>query len=415
MTVHSHLSSIANDALVKLLKRAENAAAKPVGLRSITLRFSESSFPAYFDIRLTKEGRSRCHGELELAKRAGAIDIEWDRRAGPGNQVEVIRLKNADLLAQFLNVDPRWDIVAKAENALADVVDRHPVIEGLFPIWRAGKRVCNTTASDFQRWIDAARVVDRCRSAPATDVAVRRFSTQVLGNSKKVQGLTSLLNVMLLAELDAPSREDVDILNELGLVRNPSTVLVGGAARVTTQKNRVLCVDEPYLGLPPDAIESIEYFSSCSNIMTVENLETFHEAAKMAANRVDWVVLYTGGMPSPSWKKVFTTFIKALPEASTIWHWGDIDAGGFRIADHIATCCKTHGKALALHRMVVPSAIDFNAENAPRSLKPNELSSISKVCKSRGWMKEIQALALYPYAIEQEFLDVSFPDVDYTK
>lgn len=129
----------------------------------------------------------------------------------------------------------------------------------------------------------------------------------------------------------------------------------------------------------------------------------------MAANRDDWVVLYTGGMPSPSWKKVFTIFVKALPETSTLWHWGDIDAGGFRIADHIAACCVVQGRTLALHRMVVPSDIDFNAENAPRSLKPNELASISKVCEPRGWIPEIQALVKHPYAIEQELLDVSFP------
>lgn len=403
------MTSLAQDALARLLKRAENAAAKPAGSRAITLRFSESSFAAYFDPRLTREERSRCHGELELAKRAGAVDIQWDRRAGPGNQVEVLRLQNADALARFLDVDPRWDVVAKAENALAEVVDRHPVLQGIFPVWRAGKKVCNTAAIDFQRWIDAVRVLDRCRSTPAKDMAIRRFSTQVLGNSKKVQGLTSLLNVLLLAELDAPGREDEDILNELGLVKYPPTVLVGGAVLVTTRKDRVLRTDEPYLGLPPDAIERIEYLPGCSNVMTVENLETFHEAAKLAASRTDWVVLYTGGMPSPSWKKVFAAFVKALPATSTIWHWGDIDAGGFRIADHIATCCVAQGRTLALHRMAVPSNLDFSAENAPRPLKPNELASIRKVCEPRGWIAEVQALVQRPYAIEQELLDVSFP------
>lgn len=409
MTSHSTHASLAQDALAKLLKRAENAMAKAAVARSVTLRFSESSFPAYFDIRLTREERSRCHAELELAKRAGAIDIQWDRRAGPGNQVETIRLHNADALARFLNVDPRWDTVAKAQLALAEVAERHPVMQDLFPLWRTGKRVCNTAATDFQRWIDASRVVDRCRCAPEKDIPVRRFSTQVLGNSKKVQGLTPLLNVLLLADVDAPGREDADILNELGLVRNPSTVLVGGAALITTQKSRVLCTDEPYLGIPPDAIKGIEYLPGCSNILTVENLESFHEAAKLAANRADWVVLYTGGMPSPSWKKVFTTFVQALPEISSLWHWGDIDAGGFRIADHIATCCSDQGRTLALHRMVVPANLDFRAENAPRSLKPNELASISKICGPRGWSAEVQALEQYPYAIEQELLDVSFP------
>jgi Uncharacterized protein conserved in bacteria C-term(DUF2220) len=403
------MTSLAQNALSKLLKRAENAAAKPEGTRAISLRFSESSFSAYFDPRLTREDRTHCHGELELAKRAGAIDIVWDRRAGLGNQIEVLRLLDAAMLAQFMGVNPRWDVVNQAENELKDVIARHPVLQGAFSVWRTGKRVCNTTAADFQRWIDAAKVLDRCRDAPAKDVPIRRFSTQVLGNSKKVKTLTPLLNVLLLAELDAPSREDEEILNELGLVRYPPTVLLGGAVSVTTTKNRTVRVDEPYLGLPPDAIKHVEYLPSCSNLMTIENLETFHEVARLAANRADWVVLYTGGMPSPSWKGIFSLFLKALPSSSTIWHWGDIDVGGFRIADHIAACCAAQGRTLFLNRMVVPTDIDFGSDNTPRQLKPNELILISKVCESRGWMAEIQALMKTPFAIEQEILDVTFP------
>ncbi|MDP9933488.1 Wadjet anti-phage system protein JetD domain-containing protein [Variovorax paradoxus] len=402
------MTSLAQEALGKLLRRAENAAAKP-SARSVTLRFSESSFPAYFDLRLTREERTRCHGELELAKRAGAIEIQWDRRAGPGNQVEALRLIDASALAKFLDADPRWDVVARAESALAEAAGRHPVLLGLFPTWRTGKKVCNTTAAEYQRWIDAVRILDLCRSEPARDVAIRRFSTRVLGNSKKVESLTPLLNVLLQAELDAPDRDVEDILHELGLVKYPPTILLAGAALVRTSKGRAHHADEPYLGLPPASIERIEYLTDCPSLMTIENLETFHEAARLAADRRDWVVLYTGGMPCPSWKQVFSKLVASLSAMSTIWHWGDIDAGGFRIADHIATCCAAFGQTLQLHGMVVPTGLDFGAENAPRSLKRNELAAIAKVCEPRGWTTELEALVQRPYAIEQELLDVVFP------
>ena len=75
------MSSVANEALQKLLRRAENAYGREEGERKLALRFSRESMPAYASIETHAEKES-CHGELLLAEREGAITIEWDRRAG---------------------------------------------------------------------------------------------------------------------------------------------------------------------------------------------------------------------------------------------------------------------------------------------------------------------------------------------
>lgn len=46
-----------------------------------------------------------------------------------------------------------------------------------------------------------------------------------------------------------------------------------------------------------------------------------------------------------------TPLLDALPADSNIHHWGDIDAGGFRIADQIALVCRDANRELKLFNL----------------------------------------------------------------
>lgn len=405
------MSELAEEALRKLLKRAENAAAKPETLRSVTLRFSTSSFPGYFESKVTHEDRQRCHAHLELAEREGAILISWDRRAGLRKQVDSLRLVSGDTLARFLYLSPRWDLVSAAERALAPSLAAHPLLRELYPIWRAGRKVIGTSVADVSRWLDAVKLVDHCRrSARQSDVGVRRLSTQLFGDSKKVESLLGLADLLLQGVLDPAQRDEDDVLHELGLVKHPPTMLIAGSLKIGLASGREVSVSEPYLGIPPTSVTSVSFEPKCGSLLTIENLQTFHEAAQHAAARRDWVILYTGGMPPPSWRQVYAKCLEALPENGHVWHWGDIDAGGFRIAEFLARCCDATGRTLKLHNMAVPRELLFADGVLPRSLKPNELNAIARVCDARGWADEVRAVLDRPLAIEQEMLEIRFPE-----
>ena len=120
------------------------------------------------------------------------------------------------------------------------------------------------------------------------------------------------------------------------------------------------------------------------------------------------ILLYTGGMPSPSWKRVYRLLLLTLPRDARVFHWGDIDAGGFRIADHLADCVNDAGRRLELHGMS-PEALAPDTVTARRPLMDVEVSVIERICARRGWEAACHWVTEHRVAVEQESLHAAWP------
>lgn len=401
--------SVADQALQRLLARAENAAAKGDSSRKVRLPFSSSQFGAYLNLE-TRADKDACHGELRLAEEKGAVLIVWNRRAGAFNQIDALELKDGGALARHLGIVPRWQAVDWATTSFADYRAQFPVLKQVIDHWTAGKRPKSTAPEDAADWVLAARTIVYCRQSGFVDVPIRRVSTQFLFDSKKLERLLPLIDALLVDDLQLGTREAEDILNEIGLIKFPPTLLVAGATLVNLlDAEDQLSIRRPYLGLAPETIGTVQYHSTVSPVLlTIENLTTFHELARSPAMPSNIVLLYTGGMPSPSFKRAYFCFLDGLPECGQVFHWGDIDAGGFRIADHLARCCEQRGRKLHLHAMVPPAT----AEETPgrRPLGDAERSAINKICEAHHWFAERSAMETCMTAIEQEGLAIMWPN-----
>ena len=400
------MNPVASHALLKLLRRAENASGRSEDGRNIGLRFSSESLPAYSTIGTHAE-KEACHGDLLLAERDGAISIEWDRRAGERNQILRIQLLDREALARHLGVVPRWDAVARAAQHLGPHLTEYPVLEAVLASWRRGAKVRGTGPEDVEAWRYAVAVVSHCRAQVATDVAVRRLSAQLTGDSKRVEQLSAPIDVLIQGEVAAPVRDPEDVFNELGLVKFPPTFLISGALQVCVGDQHVP-IDAPYLGFPPSAITA---FASCETVavlLTVENLTTFHELVGQRQPMPAAVLLYTGGMPSPSWKRVYRLLLTSLPVEARVFHWGDIDAGGFRIADHLAACAGEVGRRVELHAMS-PDVERLDSVSSRRALADAEVSMIEKLCARWNWDAPARWVSAHRIAVEQESLPASWP------
>ncbi len=400
------MNLVAGQALLKLLRRAENASGRSEDGRNIGLRFSSESLPAYSVIGTHAE-KEACHGDLLLAERDGAISIEWDRRAGERNQILRIQLLDREALARHLGVVPRWDAVARAAQHLGPHLTEYPVLEAVLASWRRGAKVRGTGPEDVEAWRYAVAVVSHCRAQVATDVAVRRLSAQLTGDSKRVEQLSAPIDVLIQGEVAAPVRDPEDVFNELGLVKFPPTFLISGALQVCVGDQHVP-IDAPYLGFPPSAITA---FASCETVavlLTVENLTTFHELVGQRQPMPAAVLLYTGGMPSPSWKRVYRLLLTSLPVEARVFHWGDIDAGGFRIADHLAACAGEVGRRVELHAMS-PDVERLDSVSSRRALADAEVSMIEKLCARWNWDAPARWVSAHRIAVEQESLPASWP------
>lgn len=400
------MSSVSNEALQKLLRRAENAYGREGGDHKVALRFSRESMPAYASIETHAEKKS-CHGELMLAEREGAITIEWDRRAGEKNQIQRIGLADRAALARFLGVVPRWEAVSRATELFAPRETEFPVLTKILELWRIGAKVRSTGPEDAGAWGEAASVVSHCRLQVAADVPIRRLSARLTGDSKRIEQLAAFIDVLVQGDVAAPARDPEEVFNEIGLVKFPPTLLIAGAIQVVID-GRTIAVDTAYLGFPPSAITGFSCLPEVAYLLTVENLTTFHEMVGKRHEAPEAIFLYTGGMPSPSWKRVYRLLLQSLSRNVRVFHWGDIDTGGFRIADHLADCVDDVGRQLELHGMP-PGGLELDAVSIRRPLTDVEVFAIKRICIRRGWVSALHWISEFKVAVEQESLQAAWP------
>lgn len=401
------MSTVATKALARLLALAENAAARESTGKAITLRLSAASFPDYLQLRSASE-KAECNAAFLLAEHRGAISVRWDARAGDRAHAERLDLVDGQLLAQHLGVTPRWDAVGVARKALEPHVGMYPALDGVLDCWRRGVAARGTRPSNVSDWLDAIRIVEHCATLKGQDIPVRRASAKLFGDSKRIQSLSAQVDVLTQGSVSSPIRDEEEVLQELGLVRFPPTWMLSADADVICAAGTVKVV-APYVGLAPTAVRAIQVSAGNGCLMTVENLTTFHEAAQRRSERPDIAVLYTGGMPSPSWRRVYALLLQALPTSASVVHWGDVDAGGFRIAGHLAALCEAAGLQLKLHSM--SGAVSHPEDGLARcTLGAGELSQVRRICERWGWQQAATDVEAHGLAVEQESMPFTWPD-----
>lgn len=395
------MSDVAHEALRRLLASAESAHARGGATRKVTLALTAASFPAYLQLPRA-EDKQAVNMEFVAAERAGAVQVDWDPRAGERTHAVRLVLQDARALAEHLQVQPRWEEVKQARKQLEHLVASYPVLEEVLERWSKRQKVRGTMASDAADWADAARVVQYCREHSGEDVPVRRASAHLFRNSKRIQDIWRYVEVLSTNELQPTQNDLEEVLASMGLVRFPPTFLLAcdGHIRGTSGSVPVL---GPYLGLPPAQVLELELSSESQVLLTVENLTTFHELA--AVRPAGAVLLYTAGMPARSWTAAYGRVLRSVPETCRCMHWGDIDAGGFRIAAHLARLCEGEERKLYLHSMVWRPL----GGDAARTLQSSEVRQIAGICARWGWEIEGRAIAGATYAIEQEELPALWP------
>ena len=113
-------------------------------------------------------------------------------------------------------------------------------------------------------------------------------------------------------------------------------------------------------------------------------------------------------MPSPAWRAAYTRILARWPSELPVYHWGDIDEGGFRIAAVLAVTAQTAGRRL---RPWLMSPADIPAETARHAKIPTAASVAAMVrwAERSGWGELARPLREYAMQLEQESLDPLLP------
>ena len=212
--------------------------------------------------------------------------------------------------------------------------------------------------------------------------------------------------MLLTGDLAASGLDATQIWSALGLRKQPQPLLLAGRATLHLDDGATLALPRGYLGIAPESLHALT--THARHLLSVENLASFHDMATRAVG-APILVVYTAGMPSPTWRAAYQRLLHGLPADATVLHWGDIDEGGLRIAAVLADAARAAGRVLHPWMMSPADLPPDIAAAAPRA-SPATSAAMQRWAERAGWPGIARALACQAITLEQERLAASVPD-----
>lgn len=399
--------SVATDFLTKLFRRADAVSLKGEGLAAPErLGLTKDKCPAFFAMRNLADAMEFC-AELDVAKGKGAITVEPLPHTKPPHNIKAIAVADLRTLAGHLKLPLSLDHLAHAREALEPYTPELPVLVEILAAWRLGKKVRGAPPDpeEVKAVVDAARVVLH-RRTDGEDHLLRRISIQLFHNSKRIEALGRWLDLLYTGEIASSGLDIEQVHSGLGLLHEPQAfhLSANGEFSSAGEPSRLV---RPYLGIAPKETEAIAFDVQPRALLTIENKQTFHEFARVARQeRI--VLIYTAGMPSPSWLRVFGLALAALDPEVPIYHYGDIDVGGFRIAATISHYVADAGRTL-LPWLMDPHDLQTLGCKMTEAGSRGEVTSMCRWAERAGWPAIADAVRALPMKAEQEYVEPHFP------
>jgi len=387
---------LADDVLAGLLQRGERARLAG-SRRAIQTAFIDAASPYW---RQNYEQRQCCHAHFSAAERAGAVQLTWARQGGEDRPLEKVRLLDMDKLAVFLGTTTAAESVQKARTILEPWLASCPRVIELIEAWtnlKSPRGFDTDSANDFA---DALRVLDALEQGNGDDQIVRVLSQQLFRNTKRIEKLRRHIDLLTAEHLNATARQHEEVFRTLGLLKEPQPLLVAGTGTLQLDPSQHCPIAWPFIGVSNQHVAG--YSGTPAWVLSIENLTTFHLASQHA-DAGTGLIVFTGGTPSPSWCRAYASMLKSLPEQIPVYHWGDIDQGGFRIAAHVRRKC--------LHRHAFhPWLMDASQLNGMPFCEATEAvrSNMARHARDAGW--ETLSQRMLARTIEQEGIAIRLPD-----
>lgn len=396
--------TVVDDYLTRLFRRAQNAVSSGKDHR-VSLPISPAQFPAYFDTRDFVEAQEY-RAQLTLAERKGAVKLHCNGRNSQPRDVESVSVLDLKALAEHLRLPLRAEQTSRARSMLSGYINAFPVLKSVIATWERGKKVRGHDPSEptLQAIADAVAVMLSRRSA-VDEVLLRRESTRLFNDSKRLEKLAKWLDVLQNDDVASSGLMDGEVFSALGLLKEPQPFLISAAA--TAHGDEISSsLFRPYQGLPMEAIRGFTFEVAPRCVLSVENKQTFHEIATLATGS-EVCAIYSGGMPSPTWHRVYASLLSAIPSSTAVYHFGDLDVGGFRIAHAIAQSAKASG------HMLQPWLMDpVELRSTGHALYPATNSQVTEMqlwCQRIGWTSIGSNIAQAPGLLEQEAVQPMLP------
>lgn len=388
----AEMDPLARKALERLLRSADKHEAGTAVRRPA---LTDSALSEYRELRSLK-AKEDFEAVMAYAQAEGAIMVQRPRH-DPQGLVERVELIDVVKLASILGKVPHAMQVQSARLALITRLSEHSVLNDVLSNWEKLKRVRGTGPDLAANWAMACDVIAYCQAQVvlgATETPVRDASARLFKDSKRIESLVPCLDVLLAGNVEDDTRSEAEVLQELGLYREPQPARLAGNIVVRRERG-AFPLDCPYGALPPSTVLGLG--SIPSQVLTIENQTTFHVWARQHCDS-DVLCLYTAGMPSPAWRAMYLRLLSDLPVSTPVFHWGDVDEGGFRIAAFLSRSAAETGHALRPWKMRPADVPDSLRRAAPT----RTVDRMVKYAGEAGWNDIAHELAEAKLVAEQE-------------
>lgn len=179
-------------------------------------------------------------------------------------------------------------------------------------------------------------VYDICRaihemSILSEDVPERVFCAKLFSDSKRFNELRGKISKIIREFSDEPFGEDDDVIARMGVVKNTLYAFIKG--ELVLKINDQIIDLKKYgeaLALSDESIKNMRVInSSAKHLYTIENLTSFDVFSKP-----DSIIIYLAGFHNTIKRQLIARIVELLPNLEC-YHYGDIDAGGFYILNHL--------------------------------------------------------------------------------
>ena len=163
------------------------------------------------------------------------------------------------------------------------------------------------------------------------DIPERVFSVKVFSDSKRFSAIRHKVERIIRDYGDEPFDEDDDVIAAYGVVKNVTYAFIKGNIVLNINGQNIdlnlLCNE---FAVNDSMIQSMKITKIGANkLITVENLTSFYQE-----NSSDSVIIYLGGFHNKIRRDLIVKIFNSCRDIRPL-HFGDIDAGGFYILNHL--------------------------------------------------------------------------------
>lgn len=386
------------------------------------LKVTPGRFKHYLSMPLSE--RRRIHERLrELEARTEGVSLKFKPTAfGEDPELDSININNTRAFLAACKEPVLFDQVNEACKQLLSSNPCLPVwakkrLDETIDSWTVGKRGLGCTPQDYDRLIDAFKFVEwseSCDHPTSSPMDVRTVSTTLYGTSKRLQSISSLIsriyNPILPEWVQEASPEEV--MAYLGVCKFPPLFKFKGDITVQTQAGKISAGNAyPFLGLPPDGVDSLVTEAQPDYVLFIENETTFNRYTR-EINDNGWI-FYTNGFPSRQWQHLFEEVVLTAGKDVQFYHWGDADIGGYRILCFMQQLLNIDLKP---YLMAPSETISKTALNFEKQIRIEDLIRVLEHTKTEGinhllqiLLSAVETQATIPW-VEQEHMPIVSPN-----